>query len=576
MNVFEEVKSRLSVSEVIGNYLPIDPAGQNYKCLCPFHNDKKPSLIISDQKEIWHCFSCGAGGDVFKFVMDYENLSKGEALQKLAKMAGVKLPKINSQNKEKETSEFNQAETKTEFELGFNYLFWASKVFHQILLKAIQNRNSQLSQYLLKRKLSLETIQKFQIGFAPSNNFLMNLIQKHNLQSSQDLFLKIGLLKQLESGQIKDKFSNRLMIPVFDENEKVVGFTGRVLPGEKIDRPKYLNSSESQWFKKRKIWYGWSHNLKQIKEQKQVLIVEGNMDVLASFPKNIPALASQGTSFTPSQIKRLKFLQSEIILAFDNDEAGQTAADKFFTQASFQNLQIKKILIPEKFKDLDEWLASSEFDPKKPLPIQDFLESWINKNKQKLTSSNLQIKKESVENFLNLLIVRDNLEQDFYLKKLAQITNFSLEALKISLQKKPVQKQNYEPDSDQTETFQIPKRADQKEQGLRVAFQKVSVFFWQNQFKTQEQNQIQKQRLENLFVLLKSCLSNQNPNHFLAEFTDLESFLKIKEQEFSLFETITSEEKDIGLKIISSFLNQNISQILLDSNLKKMYLESFV
>ena len=197
---WEEVKTRADIVDVISGYVPLKSKGGNYTCACPFHHEKTPSLIISPAKQIWHCFGCGAGGDVFGFVSLIENIEKIEALKKLAKTYSVEIPEFKpNPNQTPEQRITIEQETKkqiTRFESGQKMLAFGASVYHKILLKLLQNPNSEVTKYCLERGLTIEIIKKFQLGYAPKGNWLLNFLQEHNLDL--DLALEVGLFKDLD------------------------------------------------------------------------------------------------------------------------------------------------------------------------------------------------------------------------------------------------------------------------------------------------------------------------------------------------------------------------------------------
>mgnify|MGYP001796562137 CR=1 FL=1 len=421
-NPWQEVKDSLDITEVIAEYARVKPAGANYKILCPFHRDKNPSLIISPSKQIWHCFGCGAGGDVFGFVSQYNNISKKEALEMLAKKAGIEIkPTLKPSqglNNQKTNKEDTRSDKKTisRFEKGSKYLEFVTGIYHKLLLKILKDRSHPVSQYLIKRGLDLDIIKTFQIGYAPRGGVMITLANQNKLDL--ELLFEIAVLKKTESGEYRDKFSDRLTFPIKDPNSKVVGFTSRVLDYDQTDRPKYLNTAATNWFNKSKIWYGFDLMRVNIRQENKAILVEGNMDVIASYAAGIQyTLASQGTSFTTDQLKILGYTTKNIELAFDNDNAGKLSAKKLFKQASEMGFKVNQVIIPSEFKDLDEYLKSSTFKAENRLKSMPFLEYILSQNLVGLTSKELGMQKQAVVDFLDLLTGLDRLDQEFYNKK---------------------------------------------------------------------------------------------------------------------------------------------------------------
>jgi DNA primase len=208
MSIWNDIKDRLSIEDILSDYVSLKSKGVNYTCICPFHNEKSPSLIISTEKQIWHCFGCGVGGDIFAFVSQIENIDKKEALEKLAKKANIELPKLGKekvQNPSRQTSNTNtdnsesqhtKDESASNSSSGYQLLDWAANLYHQYLLKALENPTHPISQYCHQRGLTLEIIKKFKLGFAPHNNIITNLLA--NKPGQLALARDIGLIKEIE------------------------------------------------------------------------------------------------------------------------------------------------------------------------------------------------------------------------------------------------------------------------------------------------------------------------------------------------------------------------------------------
>lgn len=303
MDEIEEVKSRTDLVELVGSYVQIKKAGANYKATCPFHQEKTASLMVSPQKQIWKCFGCGKGGDAFKFVMETEHLEFGDALRMLAKKANVTL-------KPKTDAEF-QSQSRKDRLFRVNAL--SAKIFEKILWEHPQGKLA--LDYLKKRGLSEETIKKFNLGLASR---AMNV---------RNLMLQKGVLSgDLSAAGNPEKFFDRIMFPIQDVLGNVVGFTGRALGDA---QPKYLNTPETQVYSKSRVLYGLNHAKKTIVEKDQVILVEGQMDVVALHQAGITnAVASSGTAITETQLMILSKYTQNFLLAFDSDEAGQATTRK--------------------------------------------------------------------------------------------------------------------------------------------------------------------------------------------------------------------------------------------------------
>ena len=302
-NEIEEIKQRLDLVELVGQYVTLKKAGANYKAQCPFHQEKTASLMVSPEKQIWKCFGCSLGGDIYKFVMQVEHLEFGDALRLLAQKAGVVL-------QSRTRSEYQTQDIKSSI---YQINRACAKVFQTILLERDAGKSA--LEYLKKRGINVETIKQFQIGYAPKGFDLRGLLLKNN-------FVAAYLVK---AGS-PERFYDRIMFPIFDVLSNPVGFTGRIL-GE--GEPKYLNSPETPIFNKSRVLYGLNLAKAAFKEKNYVILVEGQMDVVALHQAGVTnAVASSGTAITETQLVTLSKYTPNFLLAFDNDTAGKATTRK--------------------------------------------------------------------------------------------------------------------------------------------------------------------------------------------------------------------------------------------------------
>ncbi len=575
-NPFEEIRSRLSVVEVLGSYLDIKHSGRNYRAVCPFHKEKSGSLMISPDRDIWHCFGCGVGGNIFSFVEMYENVDKKTALSILAKKSGVTL-----QNFGKDKSETQQQSQKTVdiYTQGQKYLGWASALYHQILLKILTDTASPITKYCKERGWDMATIIKFQIGYAPKNDFLLGIAITHKMNT--DLLQAIGLIKKLDEKNIlKDKFADRLMIPITDKNSFTVGFTGRVLPYDtNASRPKYLNSSQSQWFNKSGLWYGLAEHSFAIRQRKEVIIVEGNMDVIKANQVGLDyALASQGTSFTVEQLLILKRLTTKVLLAFDNDLAGVIASKKFFRQAVTLGFEVQKVIIDTQYKDLDDML-SANFDNlrgslKTNLQTMPFLDYILSVDLQSLQSNDSGVQKQVLLDFLYLLAVCDPISKEQYIQKLMNITKFSKGLLMLELTKQPTEKIDIYNESStvNSATQTLPDNLVNIHTIIpAITNTQIINLNWQKLVATGYDTDLVKLKL--YFPLLQViCKPLQN-------YTDLQDYYNKNNEELGFIsDRINQENADTKTavsttwQVINGFLDQNVGQFLMNNHLKDTYM----
>lgn len=344
----EEVRQRNDIVDVISSYVKLTKRGSNYMGLCPFHGEKTPSFSVSRQKQMYHCFGCGVGGNVFTFLMEYENYTFVEAMKYLAQRAGVQLPEAEY------SKEARKAKDLRSRLLEINKQ--AAKYYYYQLRS---ERGGQAMAYLKKRELSDETIKSFGLGY--SNKFGNDLYQYLKKLGYEDAILKeSGLITMDEKKGAYDKFWNRVMFPIMDVNNRVIGFGGRVM-GD--GSPKYLNSPETKLFDKSRNLYGL--NQARLSRKKNMIICEGYMDVIALHQAGFSnAVASLGTAFTGLQANLLKRYTDEILVTYDSDGAGTKAALRAIPILKEAGLSAR-VVDMRPYKDPDEFikaLGAEEFE----------------------------------------------------------------------------------------------------------------------------------------------------------------------------------------------------------------------
>lgn len=337
----EEVRTRNDIVDVVAGYVRLQKRGSNHWGLCPFHNEKSPSFSVSGPKQMYYCFGCGAGGNVYTFLMNYENLSFPEAIKVLADRAGVQLPE------EEDSPETRQRENKRTRLLEVNKE--AAKFFYYQLRTP---RGTIGYQYLQKRELSDETMHKFGLGYAGKNG--EELVQYLRGKGFEDELIKeAGLANHTERQGLASQFWNRVMFPIQDINHRVIGFGGRVM-GD--GTPKYLNSPETPIFDKRRNLYGL--NFARTARCGNIILCEGYMDVIAMHQAGFTqAVASLGTAFTPEQANLLRRYTENVLLAYDSDGAGVKAALRgigILREAGLAG----KVINMQPYKDPDEFMKA--------------------------------------------------------------------------------------------------------------------------------------------------------------------------------------------------------------------------
>ena len=339
-DVIEEVRTRNDIVDVISQYVNLKKKGANYFGLCPFHNEKSPSFSVSPGKQMYYCFGCGAGGNVITFVMEYENYSFVEAVKMLADRVGITLPEVEYTKEAKAAADLKNTLLEIN-RLAANYFYYQLKQPHGKIGY----------DYLKRRQLTDETIKRFGLGFA--NKTSNDLYQYIRSKGYSDAILKETGLFFIEERGTHDKFWNRVMFPILDVNNRVIGFGGRVMgDGE----PKYLNSPETKLFDKSRNLYGL--NYARTSRAKYMLICEGYMDVIALHQAGFTnAVASLGTAFTPQHAVLLKRYTEQVILTYDSDGAGVRAALRAIPILKEVGMSVK-VLDMKPYKDPDEFIKN--------------------------------------------------------------------------------------------------------------------------------------------------------------------------------------------------------------------------
>ncbi len=338
-NQIEEVKSRTDIVSIIGERIELKKAGRNFKSSCPFHGEKTPSFMVSPELQIFKCFGCGEAGDVYAFLEKYEGMEFGEALKFLADRAGIKLERTKfGESSEKE----KLVEINTQVVRFYNYLL----LEHPVGVKALE--------YLEKQRgLKKETIEEFKLGFSPENSYALKkfLVDKKKFLPTEIEKAGVGIPRGQE---LYDRFNGRVIFPLFDHRGNPIGFAGRVLPWDKRETGKYINSPETPLYHKSNVLYGLNLTRGFIKKKKVAIVVEGELDLISSWQagiKNIVAI--KGSALTDEQVKLLSRFAQKFILALDSDMAGDAAARRGIKVASDIGVEVKVARITG-FKDPDE------------------------------------------------------------------------------------------------------------------------------------------------------------------------------------------------------------------------------
>lgn len=420
-NVINEIRAQADIVDIIKEYIPLTPKGKNYFGVCPFHQDHSPSMSVSKEKQMFKCFSCGAAGNVFKFVSDYENISFIEAVAKVASKVGIPLT-ITGDYKPKE-----------KFQKEYDVMNLATLFFQNNLNTSL---GTKAKEYLSKRGLNEEMVKVFDIGLALDKNTLYQFLNKKKI-APEDM-VSLGLVNQ--SGlTYHDVFVNRIIFPIHDASSHVVGFTGRVYDGDYT--PKYLNSKETSIFRKGNILFNYHRARDAIRTQKKVIMVEGNMDAIRMYVSGLQnTIALMGTSLTTEQVVLLQKLRVPVLLMFDNDEAGKTATMKNGQILIDAGITVEVVRL-HGAKDPDEYILSNGIQAMKdniehPLSYLEFKYNALKENKNLEDTEELSL---YVKGVLASLEHADEITIDITLNKLVQEFHLSYDILKSQLDTKKVE-----------------------------------------------------------------------------------------------------------------------------------------
>ena len=409
-NIADEIKSRCNIVDIVGRYVELKKAGGSHKGLCPFHNEKTPSFVVSESKQFFYCFGCGASGDVISFLMKIENIDFHTAISKLAEEYGIQMDKFGyrKEGKKNEIYEMNRE---------------AAIFFY----KNLTEKPNPGYEYMKRRGLNPKTIAKFGIGFAEDDwHGLMNhLLEK---KYSEEMMLEAGLLSR-SKGRSFDKFRNRVMFPIFNTRGKVIGFGGRTLG---TDGPKYLNSPESSVFSKKNNLYGLNLTRQDINSSNCAILVEGYMDLVSLYRNGVTNVAaSLGTALTEHQCSLLKRYTENVVLSYDADAAGQKAALRGIELLKAAGISARVLHISDG-KDPDEFITKNGRQAfqalvDQALPYADYKIS-VAREKYDLSTSQGSIG--FLKEIRDILSGLSPVEADVYIKKIARETKISESAIR--------------------------------------------------------------------------------------------------------------------------------------------------
>ena len=417
-----EIKNSVDIVDVVSKYIPLNKTGKNYFGSCPFHEDKTPSLSVSPSRQMFNCFSCHRVGNVFQFLMEYENIPFIEAVTMVADMGGIDI-KIDLKN----TKKINNSDIYNIYDIGQKFY----------LNNINTSYGRQAKEYLYKRKINDDLIKEFEIGLAIKNSkALSNLLNKKEFKE-KDL-IDSGLIVKDENG-FHDFFYDRIMFPLHDMNSKVIGYSGRIYTN--IEAPKYINSKEHVLFKKGEFIYNYAKAKNECRMKNTVIIMEGFMDVIRAYSigvKNV--VATLGTAFTKEHANIIKRLGSNIIICFDGDKAGAKATMACSDILLEFNI-IPKVVRLEEDLDPDEYILKYGKDKflekiNNPISVMDFKLSYLKNNKDLTqTVDKAKYAKEAIE---HLNKIDDEILREITLKKLSKETELDIDFLRSKIEKKEI------------------------------------------------------------------------------------------------------------------------------------------
>ncbi|PKL72253.1 DNA primase [Candidatus Kuenenbacteria bacterium HGW-Kuenenbacteria-1] len=560
-NITDEIKSRLDIIDVIQEYLPqLKQAGVNWKTFCPFHNEKTPSFTVSREKQIWHCFGCSEGGDIFSFIMKIEGVEFVDALRILAKKANVVLKKQDPQLTSQRTILLDICQTASDF-------------YHQILIKYSQGEIAR--EYLKERKISSNTAKDFQLGYAPNSwesltKFLLNKNFKENELIESGLVIKSANTNM--EYQIYDRFRNRLIFPIRDVYKNVIGFSGRIL-SENKEEAKYINTPQTLIYNKSHVLYGIEQAKQEIRKENLAVLVEGNMDVISSHQAGIKnVVACSGTALTLEQIKLLKRYSSNLALSFDVDLAGQEATKRGIDIAWQQEMNIKIIKFL-KGKDPDECIRKDVNIWREAIQnSQSIMEYYFDFVFLNLDLTKIENKKNTAKILLPLIARLSNkIEQTHWLQKLGEFLNIDEQILRDLIIDKKNTNSNLKPELKEENKIDQDLLIEEKIVGLFLKFYEnfKNLKFSFDILQNKELKELAKNFIREYTEKKKEFNENKWLKSISKEMADyFNKLIFLIEKDFSIFDSSIELEIQKNIRILKkNILTQELK--IIEENFKK-------
>lgn len=532
--VINDIQERCDIVQLISSYIPLKKAGRNFKAACPFHNEKTPSFIVSPEKQIYHCFGCGEGGNALNFLMKYERLEFKEAIQTLANIAGVPL---HFEEKDEDGQKSYISELYRINEL-------ASDFYHSYLIK---NITPNLQKYFESRKIDKETIKKFKIGLAPNQwDSLINYLRAKSINLK--LIEQAGLIITKENGGFYDRFRDRLIIPIFDLKNRVIAFGARALDDS---LPKYVNSPETKIYVKGRNLFGLNLAKDSVRDADSCVISEGYFDVITPMQEGLSNIVcSSGTALTTEQIRLLKRYTKNVVVVYDADTAGQLATLRSLDLFLEEEMQVSVVDLPKGF-DPDLFVRKLGIEKFKEL-VKSSLD--IFEYKLKLLSRMYNVKKINektkiaIEMLTMIKKIKNEVLKSEYIKLLSEKISVGEQALLKEIDKIKIQQSTYSStDSKEQNTYTYPKA---ERMLIKLVLDDLNITRILREFINP--TDLQDQRLQKILDLvfnLQDTHSKLKPNQIISYLDD--------EKSIKLVSELTSEET-------LSFKNEDRNDILQD------------
>ena len=445
MDPITEIRARVDILDLVRGYVEVKKVGRSYKALCPFHREKTPSFIISPEKQIAHCFGCGKGGDVFKFIMEVERVDFSEALHILADRAHIELKGMSPEKKDEKDKIYEVNQMAVEF-----------------FRRQLQEKGEVAQKYLEQRGFKAETLAEFNFGYAPDSfeTTYQYLISK-GFNKQEIVQAGLAVAKDVKTTEIYDRFRHRLVLPIRNLRGETVGFTARLLDAQ-AKEAKYINTPETPLFHKGELIFNLDRAKEEIKKQDAVIITEGNLDAVTAWEFGIGnVVCTSGTALGPMQVKLLKRFTENFLFCFDADEAGIQATKRNLEVCFAGDVSPRVVVLPEKMgKDPDECLRKDSASFKQALAgAVHYLDFYFAEIKGRLNPLFLENKKKITQELLPVFRKISNaVERDLALEKLAEFLQIRREPLIVELQK--IKAENLEPKTETTPLVRNHSRAE--------------------------------------------------------------------------------------------------------------------